>query len=110
MRGSVRESDWRRFRELAPTATQRRQLRCLQDIAALSTDDSVDTYDRYLAAWELMEQCEEELNRAFGQMRRAAALQQITFAFDCEMFTEEELATFSEETQETVKRWLHIDE
>lgn len=109
MRGSVRESDWRRFRELAPAAAERRQLRCLQDIAALAADDSMSAYDRYVAAWELMEECEEEVNRGFGQMRRAAALQQITYCFDCGMFTEEELGTFTEETQETVKRWLNIE-
>jgi hypothetical protein len=103
MNQQIRESDWQVFRKLKPLALERLCERILTEISQISSDPSPSFHQRYLAVYELVQQRDKELGRAFNAMSRSKAIYGIAHMHAMELVADEELADFSEETQAAVR-------
>ena len=96
------EADWRRFRDLHTKALDRYCKNVLAEIAAIGAKSDVSAHDRYLETYDLVQQRNEEMARLFDNPRRSTALMQLALIFRRELVSADELAQFSEFTQERV--------
>lgn len=108
MERRIRESDWKRLRQLAPAALDRFCERVLSEVVRLSADDATSAHDRYLAVFKLMREKDEELEAAFDNPRRSTAFLQLVQLRALELIGDDEFAKFSAETQAAVATYLQI--
>jgi hypothetical protein len=102
MMREIKESDWKVFRKLHPVAVERYCERVLAESELLHRDTSRSAHERYLALYQLFRERDKELARLFDDLRRSTALFQIAAIKGRGLFTDEEFAQFSEETQRLV--------
>lgn len=102
----IKESDWKVFRELRPTALERFCQRILDEIQRVSVDVTQSPHQRYLAVYELIRRRDREIANAFNGPRRSAAIQQLLSIRSHRLLTEEELGRFSPELRELVRSGL----
>lgn len=102
MSRSIRESDWKLFRELRPVALERFCERVLGDIVGIAGDRQRTAHQRYLAAFELVRQRDKALAAAFDDPRRSTALLQLALIHSEGLLTEDEFGWFSAEARESV--------
>ena len=103
MSSGIRESDWKVFRRIHPVVLGRFCERILSEINRLATDTSTSSHERYLLIFELIKQRDADIAAAFNDFRRSTAERQLAIMHSRDLLTQEELALFSSETQETVK-------
>ena len=96
---NVPASDWKTFRELREVALQRFCKRVLEELLALVRDESRNHHERYLAAFRLIQERDEELARAFNNPARSRMLVQLAAIHGLGLFSPGELARFTEETR-----------
>ncbi|MEX0715815.1 MAG: hypothetical protein WD066_04475 [Planctomycetaceae bacterium] len=96
------EADWKVFREVHAIALERFCERVLGEVGDLLPDDGRSAHERYLAAYDLIQQRDKELANAFGDFSRSTAWQQLAIIHARGLMTENELARFSDETREVV--------
>jgi hypothetical protein len=102
MSRSIPESDWKLFRQLHTAALERYCERILREIKRMSEDAVHTPHERYLKVYELVEQKNAELGRAFDDVRRSTALTQLTIIYSYGVITEEELMRFTPETRAAI--------
>jgi hypothetical protein len=83
-------------------AVERYCERVLAESESLHRDTSRSAHERYLALYQLIHQRNQEMARLFDDFRRSTALFQIAAIKGRGLFTDEEFAQFSEETQNVV--------
>lgn len=98
----IKESDWKVFRQLHPIAVERYCQRVLAENQELANDTTQTAHERYLAIFRLYFHRNKEMARLFDDFRRSTALWQIAAIKGSGLFTDEEFAQFSEETQNLV--------
>ena len=92
------ERDWQLLRKLKPPALERLCQRGLDAIAVIMAG-SQSSHDRYLAIYALVQQHDEEIARAFDDLRRSNGLLRLSAMRSLNLISDEELRHFSEETQ-----------
>lgn len=92
------ERDWQLLGKLKPLALERLCQRGLDAIAVIMAG-SQSSHDRYLAIYALVQQHDEEIARAFDDLRRSNALLRLSAMRSLNLIFDEELSRFSEETQ-----------
>lgn len=102
----IKESDWKVFRKMHPVAVERYCERVLAESESLRRDPSRSAHERYRALYRLFRERDKELARLFDDFRRSTALFQIAAIKARGLFTDEEFAQFSEETQNVVAVFL----
>jgi hypothetical protein len=100
------ERDWKLLRELKPAALDRLCKRILLRATEVANTPGTTGHQRYLKLWELIQEQNEELARAFDDHRRSAAFIKIVQIHQLGLFTESEFARFSEETQKRISEFL----
>jgi hypothetical protein len=106
MSRTIRESDWKLFRELHPVALERFCQRVLAEVEQIASFADKTNHERYLAVSQLLKRRDIELAKAFDDARRSTALQQLACLQTEALLTEVEMARFSLETRETVRALL----
>jgi len=95
----IKESDWKRLRDLKSVALERFCDRVLSDIDQARTDATATSHQRYLAIYKLIKQRDKELVDIFDDLKRSTALIKILLMQRAGLLTKDELAGFSEETR-----------
>lgn len=98
----VKESDWKLLRQLVPTALDRLSRRILDRIGQTSGQKSKTFHERFLEAYLVMENGNDEMGAAFNDLKRSNALMRLAIMKAQGLVTEDELSRFSEETRRQV--------
>jgi hypothetical protein len=104
----IRESDWKVFREIHPAVLARFCDRILSEVTRLANDCSTSSHERYLLIFDLIQQRNADIATAFDDFRRSTAIRQLAIMHSRELLSNEELARFSSETQDSVKSLSEI--
>jgi hypothetical protein len=104
MRG-IKESDWKRLRELKPIALDRFCSRVLSEVAGASSDSAATSHQRYLTVYKLIHDQDKELARMFDDLKRSNATGKLLLMQQAGLLTEDEWAGFSQEIR-NLFRWL----
>jgi hypothetical protein len=80
----------------------------LSEVSRLVADESKTSHERYLAVFKLIKQRDRQVADAFNDFSRSTALRQLAAIQLHELLSEEELASFSPETRNTVQALLEI--
>ena len=97
------ESDWRCFKEVHKKLLERDCAGILQELAAVSLGSEGTAHDRYLRAYKLIHERNEEIARAFNDFRRSTACMQLGIMRQMGLLTDEDLSRFSDQTQTRVR-------
>src|SRR5260370_40958759 len=108
MEGSLRESDWKQFRQLQALALERFCQRVLDEVGELASDTDKSSHERYLAVYRLLRDRDEQLADAFNNPRRSSALVQLARIQAAGLLTEEEFARFSDRARASVEVFLEL--
>lgn len=103
----IDESDWKRLRELKSVALERLCARILQQVAPQCDLNGETNHQRFLKALSLIENGNDEIARAFDDLRRSNALERLRTMISLNLITDEELLGFSPELRKrlgTVQR------
>jgi hypothetical protein len=100
----IRESDWRRFRELHEIVLDRFCKWVFADVEKLLADTRKTHHERYGALYGLIQDRDKLMATLFDDMSRSNALLQLAGLYRHKLVTAEELSSFSEETRAFVKR------
>ncbi len=102
----IPEPDWKIFRELHPIGLDRLCRQIPREIDKISADEAKSAHERYLEIFGTIDRRNKKIAALFIDYRRSTALFKIEVIYKAHLFTEEELARFSEETQSFVRLWL----
>jgi hypothetical protein len=97
------ESDWKAFRKLREVALERFCGRIVDEVHRVVTDGARTAHARYLAAYELIQERDDQIARAFNNPRRSAAVLQLATMLSLDLITREELQSFTPRTQSVVE-------
>lgn len=100
----IRESDWKRLRDLQPTLLDRFCSRVLAKIGQASAEPGATAHARYLKVYALIDDEDEELGRMFNDLRRSNAFGKLLLMRQAGLFTEDEWAGFSEHLRGAFER------
>lgn len=109
MASQIKEADWRVLREIRVKALERFCERVLSEVSGLAAQTGRSSHQRYLAVYKLLQKRDRELAGMFNNPKRSVALLQLAAMRSHNLFTEEEFACFSHETQATVQMLLDLD-
>lgn len=104
----IRESDWKVLRRLKPVALDRFCERTLAECVQVATEGGDSAHERYLALYRLVHERDKELARAFHDLRRSTAINELIAMTSLDLLTASELAEFSGETQDIVQGVLAL--
>ena len=98
----IPEADWKYMRRLKPALIDRLCERINQKTSALLKNPDLNAYERYLATFDNLN--EENLNvaSAFDDWRRSTIFTRIMDICRQEIFSEEELQGFTQDTQDRI--------
>jgi hypothetical protein len=74
---TLREADWKHFKQVRETALQRFFRQVLDDIDAISRDEALTAQERYLKVYELMQARDRKLCAGFDGLSRSSAIFQL---------------------------------
>lgn len=101
---TIRESDWKRLRDLKPRALERFCDRVLLEVAQACSDSAATSHQRYGAIYDLIRERDKELARIFDDLRRSNAKTRLLFMQRAGLLTDDEVSGFSEEIQDAIAR------
>lgn len=96
------ESDWKAFRKLREVALERLCEQILEDVSRIASDAKRTAHARYLATFELIQERDDQIARAFNNPRRSAAVLQLATMMSLDLITRDELQSFSPRTRSVV--------
>lgn len=99
----IPESDWKQFRRLREVALERFCERVLGEIGCIASNGANSSHNRYLEIFKLIENRDDELARAFNDLRRSTAIFQLAAIYSLGLLQQDELDGFSTDTRETVE-------
>ena len=99
---SVPEKDWKRLQQLKPVVLDRFCERILREAISLANAPGGTPHQRYRKVYRFIDEKDDDVARAFNDHRRSTALAKIMHIYKLGLFTEEEFASFSEETRKLV--------
>src|SRR6266404_886688 len=103
MLGHIPESDWRHFKRVHQVSLERFCQRTLDDLGAMLRARQGSAHEQYRRAYELLENRDEEMARAFDDFRRSTAVMQLAIMRRMGLLSDVELSVFSEQTQQIVR-------
>ena len=105
------ERDWRTFKEVREHALARFYERTMAELSKAIDPVTGDAAQvRYHRLWKMLRERDKELGQAFDEFSRSSALIALVLMCRMKLVTDEELARFSPETQDSVKQILAFDE
>src|SRR5882724_10207447 len=103
MSREITERDWKVFRELHKVALARLCDKILAEAQAKIQKSNRSSHETYLALFDLIQDRNDDMARAFDDLRRSTALPQIGIIHSMGLLTPEELGRFSPETLTIIK-------
>jgi hypothetical protein len=97
---SIREADWKVFKQIRETALQRFCQQVLDEIDAINRDAALTAHERYIKVYELMQARDRKLAATFDKLSRSDAVFQLMLMRTLGLVSEEDLARFSPELQQ----------
>src|SRR6187200_3370140 len=98
MSREIPERDWKVFKELRVIALGRLCDKILAEAKAEIDRSSRSSHEKYLSLFKLIHDRDDDIARAFNDLRRSTALIQAGIIHGMGLFTAEELQRFSPET------------
>ena len=101
---SIPEPDWKVFKRIREVTLQRYCERVISEARHIIDDgsSSMSMLDRYHELYTLMKERDKTLGRVVDDPRRSTALMQIGVIRSMKLWTDEEMAEFSQETRNYV--------
>ena len=103
MSSDLPESDWKTFRKLREVALERFCERILAAVGRITSDAKRTSHARYLAAYALIQERDDQIARAFNNPRRSVAAMQLAAMMSLDLISREELQSFTPRTQSIVE-------
>jgi hypothetical protein len=103
MSSHIPESDWRHFKQVHDDLLESYCARVLDDLTAVAKATEGTAHERYVRAYKLLENRDEELARAFDDFRRSTAVMQLAIMRRMGLLSDKDLSVFSTQTQEQVR-------
>ena len=103
MSADLPETDWKAFRKLREVALERLCERILAEVGRIASDTKRTPHTRYLAAYELIQERDDQIARAFNNPRRSVAVAQLAAMMSLDLISQEELQSFTPRTQSVVE-------
>lgn len=91
----ITETDWKLLRELKPIVLERLCSRILEQVALQCSAKSETSHQRFLKTLSLMETGNDDVARAFDDLRRSNAVERLRTMISMKLITDEELLGFS---------------
>ena len=104
----IKESDWKIFRRLHPVALERFCQRVIAEINQTTSNSTGDHHKRYLEVFNLTMERNEQMARAFDDMRRSKAFILLANIIESDLLTSEEISELSSEARAAVEVILEI--
>jgi hypothetical protein len=105
---NIPEPDWRRFKEVHAMLLHRYCSRVLNELLAVAQGTDESPHDRYLKIYRMIRDRDKQLASVFDDFRRSTAVSQLGLMRCTGLLTDEELASFSEETRQWVDNYTAI--
>ena len=103
MSSDLPESDWKTFRKLREVALERFCERILAEVGRIASGAKRTSHARYLAAYALIQERDDQIARAFNDSRRSVAAMQLAAMMSLDLIRRDELQYFSLRTQGIVE-------
>jgi len=103
MSSDIPESDWRRFKEVHNKLLERFCSRILEEVVAVSQRADGTAHERYLKLFELIDERNEQMARAFDDFRRSTAVMQLGIMRRMKLLRDDDLSVFSDQTRARVE-------
>lgn len=103
MSREIKESDWKLLRQISPVALERFCRRILEEIERIGAENAKSYHQRYLDIFAVIDRRDNEIERAFNNMRRSTALVQLALIYSHGLLTEEEFLRFHPETRDMIE-------
>jgi hypothetical protein len=104
----IKESDWKRFKEIHQIAMDRYAQKCLHQVNYLLTDKDKPAADRFFEIRDAVRDREKTWRRLFEDYRRSTAIIQIMMMRADKLVADEEMIHFSDELRERIEQMLKI--
>ena len=104
VRSTMPETDWKALRTLKDTLLQRASALALARVEGIIAKREAHPHDAYIRLWRLLESEDTKIARMFDDLKRSNALSKLLEMGRNDLLTPEEISTFSQETQEKVRR------
>ena len=108
MAREINESDWKLFRRLQPVALERFCKQVIEEINQATSNCSGDYHKRYLKVFSLIMKRDEQMGRAFNDVRRSTAIILLTNIREAGLLTDDEFSQFSAETRAGIESILEV--
>ena len=108
MTHDIKESDWKLFRRLHSVALERYCKQVIEEINQATSDCRGDYHKRYLEVFSLIMKRDEQMGRAFNDVRRSTAIILLTNIREAGLLTDDEFSEFSAETRAGVDSILEV--
>ena len=108
MASEIRESDWKLFRRVHEIALERFSKQVIEEINDATSNCTQDYHKRYLEIFNLIMDRNDEMARAFDDMRRSKAYILLANIKGSQLLKDEEFLEFSSETRKAAESILEI--
>lgn len=98
----LNESDWKLLRKLKPFALERLCERIIRQVARQCDSAGGPYHERFLKAHALIEEGNDEIARAFNDLRRSTAFQRLLAMKSQGLIADDEFLRFSDETRRRI--------
>ena len=103
MSADLPEADWKAFRRLREVALERLCERILGELTHILSEAGKTAHARYLAAFELIQDRDDQIARAFNNPRRSVAISQLAMMLSLDLVRQDELQSFTPRTRSVVE-------
>ena len=100
---SIPERDWKQLRALHESALQRFCARILDECRSVVGQTTATPHERFLDLFRLLQDRNEDVARAFDDMRRSRALDRLLAMRSLGVITDDDMAKFSDVTRSSVE-------
>jgi hypothetical protein len=97
------EADWKAFRKLREVVLERFCERILGEMRTILPDTAQTSHARYRAAYELIQDRDDQIARAFNNPRRSVALSQLAMMVSLDLVSQDELQSFTPRTRSVIE-------
>jgi hypothetical protein len=97
----ISEADWKVWRRLHAVALERFCQKTLRDAAKLESGDGT-SHERYIKLYQLVKRRDKKVGEIFDGPSRSDAYFKIAAAVQARVLTKDEIAEFSEDTQNVI--------
>ncbi len=105
---SIPEKDWKQLRALEDVMLKTACNRVFEKIEKISKARKGSEHESYLKVWELIQQENNKISIMFDDLRRSNALMKLAAWRRNRLLSDQELAQFTEKTQNSIKALANI--